>query len=293
MGNSGLKWVSVEPTSRPRKCFSANTSTRSTTRTGSPCRPGSARPSRRESCSRAAWTGASTPIVGTTGRSSSSRASRSSTRSARRAAGCSASSSPAPIEAELDKQGRVMIPAALIKHGGLGRDVVVAGDEGPPGDLGQRQVAQGAERGGRERRRCCRTSCNQTRLITFPFSPRRCASSSRSSPGTPWSTRPSAPAATPRSSPPTSGATAASSRSTATRPFVRTSRASAATRACSRASCAARPRSCSTSWPTTAPARTRSCSTSGSRACRSTGPSAASRTRSTRRSTCAWTRPPS
>ena len=31
------------------------------------------------------------------------------------------------IEAELDRQGRVMIPAALIKHGGLGRDVVVAG----------------------------------------------------------------------------------------------------------------------------------------------------------------------
>jgi MraZ protein len=30
-------------------------------------------------------------------------------------------------EAELDKQGRVMIPAALIRHGGLGRDVVVAG----------------------------------------------------------------------------------------------------------------------------------------------------------------------
>jgi MraZ protein len=30
-------------------------------------------------------------------------------------------------EAELDKQGRVMIPAALIKHGGLGRDVVIAG----------------------------------------------------------------------------------------------------------------------------------------------------------------------
>ena len=31
------------------------------------------------------------------------------------------------VEAELDKQGRVMIPAALIKHGKLGRDVVVAG----------------------------------------------------------------------------------------------------------------------------------------------------------------------
>jgi len=31
------------------------------------------------------------------------------------------------IEAELDRQGRVMIPAALVKHGGLGRNVVVAG----------------------------------------------------------------------------------------------------------------------------------------------------------------------
>jgi MraZ protein len=30
-------------------------------------------------------------------------------------------------EAELDKQGRVMIPAALIAHAGLGRNVVVAG----------------------------------------------------------------------------------------------------------------------------------------------------------------------
>ena len=30
-------------------------------------------------------------------------------------------------EAELDKQGRVMIPAALIEHAGLGRNVVVAG----------------------------------------------------------------------------------------------------------------------------------------------------------------------
>src|SRR5207248_1183229 len=30
-------------------------------------------------------------------------------------------------EGELDKQGRVMIPAALMQHGGLGRDVVVVG----------------------------------------------------------------------------------------------------------------------------------------------------------------------
>jgi MraZ protein len=30
-------------------------------------------------------------------------------------------------EAELDRQGRVMIPAALAQHAGLGREVVVAG----------------------------------------------------------------------------------------------------------------------------------------------------------------------
>jgi MraZ protein len=30
-------------------------------------------------------------------------------------------------EAELDKQGRVMLPAALMEHAGLGREVVVAG----------------------------------------------------------------------------------------------------------------------------------------------------------------------
>ena len=90
---------------------------------------------------------------------------------------------------------------------------------------------------------------------------------------------------------PTSRAKAASSRSTATRPCGRTSRAFGATRASSRASCAARPQSCSTSWPRTACMPTRSCSTSASRACRSTAPSAASRTPSMRRSTCAWIRP--
>jgi MraZ protein len=31
------------------------------------------------------------------------------------------------IEAQPDKQGRVMLPAALLEHGGLGREVVVVG----------------------------------------------------------------------------------------------------------------------------------------------------------------------
>ncbi len=33
----------------------------------------------------------------------------------------------AAVEGELDKQGRIMVPAALSKHAKLGRDVVVAG----------------------------------------------------------------------------------------------------------------------------------------------------------------------
>jgi MraZ protein len=33
----------------------------------------------------------------------------------------------AAAEAELDRQGRVMIPAALIEHAGLGRNLVIAG----------------------------------------------------------------------------------------------------------------------------------------------------------------------
>jgi MraZ protein len=33
----------------------------------------------------------------------------------------------AAAEARLDKQGRVMLPAALIEHAGLGREVIVAG----------------------------------------------------------------------------------------------------------------------------------------------------------------------
>ena len=64
----------------------------------------------------------------------------------------------------------------------------------------------------------------------------------------------------------------------------------AATRASRRVSCAATSPSCSASSPRTTSRPTRSCSTSASRACRSTGPSEASPTPSTRRSTCAWTR---
>ena len=58
--------------------------------------------------------------------------------------------------------------------------------------------------------------------------------------------------------------------------------------------CTASSRPCSTQLADERRAApTRSCSTSASRRCSSTGPSAASRTRPTRRSTCAWTPRPS
>src|SRR5919198_4427090 len=39
-------------------------------------------------------------------------------------------------EAELDKQGRVMVPATLGEYAGLGKEVVVAGGHDPPPTLG-------------------------------------------------------------------------------------------------------------------------------------------------------------
>ena len=67
-----------------------------------------------------------------------------------------------------------------------------------------------------------------------------------------------------------------------------TSSASVSAPVSRRGSCAASSRPCSTSWRRTMSVSTPSCSISASPACRSTAPSADSRTRSTRRSTCAW-----
>ena len=86
-------------------------------------------------------------------------------------------------EAELDKQGRVMIPAALLQHARARPRRRRRRRARPPRDLGSRRLARAPERGRRECRACCRTSCNRARLITSPSSPTRCASCSRSQPG--------------------------------------------------------------------------------------------------------------
>ena len=67
------------------------------------------------------------PIRRTAGASASRAVSTCSTSSAPRRARCAASRSPARADEELDKQGRVTIPAALLRHGRLEREIVVAG----------------------------------------------------------------------------------------------------------------------------------------------------------------------
>src|SRR3954447_11004810 len=94
-------------------------------------------------------------------------------------------------EAKPDKQGRVLVPLTLAKKAGIGRDVVIAGVRAhleiweraarrdrrgarPPRDLGPSGVGAARHGDGRECGGCCRTSCDPTRLTTFPSSQRRC-----------------------------------------------------------------------------------------------------------------------
>ena len=114
----------------------------------------------------------------------------------------------AASDAELDKQGRVLVPPALHRHARLGREVVVAGVNDRLEIWDRTAWAAHVTDGRRERRRCCRTSCSQARLITSPFSRMRCASPSACNRARPSSTRRSAPAATRRASPRISAATA-------------------------------------------------------------------------------------
>jgi MraZ protein len=86
-------------------------------------------------------------------------------------------------DAELDRQGRVILPASLVGHAKLKREVVVAG------------VYDHLE-------------INQARMTMSRCSPRRFARASRSSPATQSSTRHSAPAGTLPCSRPTFAAAA-------------------------------------------------------------------------------------
>src|SRR6266550_1270155 len=88
------------------------------TKTVSLFRPSSVKPSLTVLSSPAASTAACTPSVVQIGIDSSTRDCPRWIRSAR---GAGAS------EAELDKQGRVMIPVQLIEHAKLGKEVVIAG----------------------------------------------------------------------------------------------------------------------------------------------------------------------
>ena len=156
------------------------------------------------------------------------------------------------VEAELDKQGRVMIPAALIKHARARPRRRRRRRARPPGDLGPRRLAQGAEQRSKGAQRMLPNVLQPNETDHVPVLAEEVrellAVAARARPS---STPPSAPAATRRCSPPTcsgDGRFIAIDRDPTVRPYFE--RFNAATPACSRASCAARSRSCSTSWPT-------------------------------------------
>ena len=190
---SGAKWRSRKaPPDAPRRV-------RAHTRRQEPPHPAGqvpGRPSATGSSSRAGSTAASTPSRAATGSSSSTRSSARWTRSAARAVVMARHFFSAAIEAELDKQGRVMIPAALGESAKLGREVVVAGVYDHLEIWDRATWREQLQRGRRERGACCRTSCSQTRLITSRFSPRRCARRSPCARARRSSTRRSVPAAT-------------------------------------------------------------------------------------------------
>ena len=194
--------------------------------------------------------------------------------------------------AELDKQGRVLVPPDLARARGPRQGRRRRRRARPPRDLGSRRMGGPRQRDRRERRRCCRTCLRTDAADHVPVLARRGARAPRRAAGGDGRRRArSARAGTRACSSPTSqgsGKLVAIDRD----PSVR--RTSTASRRRARRAdpvparrLRRRPRRSS---PPTACAPTRSCSTSASRRCRSTGPSAASRTRPTRRSTCGWIR---
>ena len=155
-------------------CFSASTSTPSTTRTGSRCRPVSARRSPATSFSRAAWTSASTCTPARTGTTSSTARLAPLDPFSKEARELKRFFFSAASDAELDKQGRVLVPPALHRRARLGREVVVTGvydhleiwDRAAWADQAPR--SKGAQT-------MLPNVLPESRLITSPCSPRRCA----------------------------------------------------------------------------------------------------------------------
>ena len=129
----------------------------------------------------AAWTDASSSMPGPPSRSLP-RGSGRSTRSAARRGRMQRHFFAGAPRAELDKQGRMVIPAQLLEECGHRPRGHGRRRRRPPRDLGSRRVARAAATSRRERRRCCRASC-QPRLTTSPSSPTRCSPPSTPRPG--------------------------------------------------------------------------------------------------------------
>ena len=128
VGRSGLQWGPVGE--RPRDCdpcSTASTSTPSTTRAASRCRPGFATRSPRVSCSQRGSTRTSTSIRRLRGSRWCSHVSPSSIRSRLKPAGSSASCSPVLPRTRRTSKDGCSCPRRWPTMRGCGKEVVVAG----------------------------------------------------------------------------------------------------------------------------------------------------------------------
>ena len=157
----------LERPERLPRCCTVSTSTQSTTRTALRFPLGSGSPLRTGSSSRAASSRVSPPCTRRTVGTKLFQLPLVGPRSAsagRPAGHAPLSSSPPTVESELDKQGRVTLPANLMcPKADLGREVIVAGLPWDCLEVWYRDVhgAPSSPRTSKEGGRCCRTSCNQ------------------------------------------------------------------------------------------------------------------------------------
>ena len=125
---SGLQWGEVVIEEGTRTCFWASTSTRSTTRTGSPFRPSSGTGSPTASCSPSATTAASRPIPTAQYEETISARIKGIDPISKEAKIMRRAYFSAATVTEMDKQGRVVLPAGAWRSApGIDKDVVVAG----------------------------------------------------------------------------------------------------------------------------------------------------------------------
>ena len=270
--------------------LTASTSTRSTTRTVLRFPLGSGSPSRTASSSRAGSSRASPSTRAKDGRTSSSSRLAGLDRFSREARDMRRYLFSATVEAELDKQGRVTLPAGLIGEGGASAATSSSPEPGTTSRSGTARPGASRSKTSRGGRTLLRNALQHETADHVPVLAEEVRELLAVKPGeTVIDGTFGAGGHAELLAADLGGQGALHRRRPRRDACARTSSASSARPGFRHAFCAATSPSSSASSPTTTSGPTRSCSTSACRACRSIAPSADSPTRPMHRSTCAWT----